>query len=163
MLQDRREDLTVDLVEKLSIFCGSEDFEWFLDGTYENCILPAAKLNEKIMVSVHEVLPDIRIFTEVNQRGRFVTSPQFFASVTEMDCQNLLRDRKSFSLQKLDKTIQPGELEANLFCVCAVVPGLKLHRAGRGGRDSEPIVLRKQRVLMGWGTKEERRGFRQER
>ncbi|KAF4980602.1 hypothetical protein FZEAL_3415 [Fusarium zealandicum] len=156
--EKRRKEMIVELGEILKIFCTKEDWQWFLDNLSEQCVVPAMKLYEKMQVSTHHFYLDINPFI-VRLAGELSMSPEFISSVKELDCKNMLQNRKAFSLDKMDPPPSRKELYHRLLNVCTVAPALYMRQIGQRDAIKEPIVVRKQRMLVAWGSDEKRQAY----
>ena len=76
-----------------------------------------------------------------------------------MDSENLFQNRKTLNYSKMSNDFSLEQIKENLFYVCTVVPGLRMRRIGQKDKTGETMVLRKQRTLVEWGTKEQRESF----
>ncbi|KAK0389790.1 hypothetical protein NLU13_3363 [Sarocladium strictum] len=151
--------LTMELAHKLKILCKKVDWDAFCKDISASCVQPAMQLYEKMQVSTHHFYLDINPMMAWRRDGSLITSPEFYDSVHQLDCQNILKNRKTFSLAKLDPQPSSKELSQGLLNVCAVTPALYMRRAGQRDAMKEPTLVRKQHSLVAWGPEEQRQEF----
>ncbi|KAL7911168.1 hypothetical protein GGI35DRAFT_446700 [Trichoderma velutinum] len=154
----RSRDLTLDLADILRIFCKKDKFQWFCQNMEENCVKPAMALYEKIQVSTHHFYLDIQPYISWSG-SRFALSPEFVENVDKLDCRNILQNRKAFNMAKLDPRPTKKDLYLNLFNVCTVVPALYIRQIGQRDAIKAPSIVRKQQMLVAWGSEEKRDKF----
>ncbi|KAL7941675.1 hypothetical protein V8C42DRAFT_334442 [Trichoderma barbatum] len=154
----RSRDMTLDLADILRIFCKKDKFAWFCQNIEENCIKPAMALYEKIQVSTHHFYLDIQPFIAWSG-SRFALSPEFVDNIEKLDCKNILQHRKAFNMSKIDPPPAKKDLYLNLFNVCTVAPALYIRQIGQRDAIKAPSVVRKQQMLVAWGSEEERDEF----
>ncbi|KAL7934901.1 hypothetical protein V8C35DRAFT_300130 [Trichoderma chlorosporum] len=155
----RSRDMTMDLVDILRIFCNKkEKFQWFCQNMEENCIKPAMALYEKIQISTHHFYLDIQPYIAWSG-SRLALSPEFTDNVEKLDCRNILQNRKAFSMAKLDPRPTKKELYLNLLNVCTVVPALFIRQIGQRDAIKAPSIVRKQQMLVAWGSEEKKDKF----
>ncbi|KAI5467020.1 hypothetical protein BGZ63DRAFT_346918 [Mariannaea sp. PMI_226] len=155
----RRKDMTVELCSMLRIFCKKEKLPWFYENMENNCVTPAMQLYEKLQVSTHHFYLDINPYIMWSSGGELNGSPEFIDSIANLDCRNILQNRKAFNVNKIDPQPTKKELYHRLLNVCTVVPSLYMRQIGQRDAIKEPIVVRKQQMLVAWGTEEKRRSF----
>ncbi|KAF4461316.1 hypothetical protein FALBO_11891 [Fusarium albosuccineum] len=158
--EKRRKEMTMELADTLKIFFKKDKWQWFCENLSERCVGPAMKLYEKMQVSTHHFYLDINPFI-VWMGGELNTSPEFIDSVKKLDCKNVLKNRKAFSLDRLDPPPSKKELYHRLLNVCTVVPALYMRQIGQRDAIKEPMVVRKQQMLVAWGPEEKRRAYRE--
>lgn len=154
----RSRDLTLDLADILRIFCKKDKFQWFCQNIEENCIKPAMALYEKIQVSTHHFYLDIQPYISWSG-SRFALSPEFVENVDKLDCRNILQSRKAFNMAKLDPRPSKKDLYLDLFNVCTVVPALYIRQIGQRDAIKAPSIVRKQQMLVAWGSEDKRDKF----
>ncbi|KAH7156956.1 hypothetical protein EDB81DRAFT_788456 [Dactylonectria macrodidyma] len=155
----RRKEMTVELCGILKVFCKKEKMSWFYEQMDDNCVFPAMKLYEKLQVSTHHFYLDINPYIMWSSGGDLNASPEFIDSIKNLDCRNVLQNRKAFNLAKLDPPPSKKELYHRLLNVCTVVPSLHMRQIGQRDSIKEPIVVRKQQMLVAWGDEDKRRAF----
>ncbi|KAK7425240.1 hypothetical protein QQZ08_008260 [Neonectria magnoliae] len=155
----RRKEMTIDLCSILKVFCKKEKMGWFYEQMDDNCVTPAMKLYEKLQVSTHHFYLDINPYIMWSPGGELNASPEFIDSLKNLDCRNILQNRKAFNLTKLDPQPSKKELYHRLLNVCTVVPSLYMRQIGQKDSIKEPIVVRKQQLLVAWGSEEKRNAF----
>lgn len=158
---DYREAESLQLSQKLGsilkLFNYSVSFETFCNHIQEKCVKPALKLQEKTLTCQHDIRISSNPFILKDERGRYVTSSEFYHCLNDLECRDLFRNRKKFNPEKIRLPDSMKELRARLECVCTVVPSLSMTRVGQVGTDSATITIRKQQMLVGWdmeGSKE---------
>lgn len=152
----RRKELTTDLANTLHIFCKRDKFQWFCENMEKNCIVPAMKLYEKMQVSTHHFYLDINPYIMWDRDTELMTSPEFMDSLDKLNCLNILQNRKAFNLAKQDPPPSKKELYHCLTNICTVMPALCMRQIGQKDTIKEPIVVRKQQMLVAWGDEERR-------
>lgn len=151
--------LTSELANKLKVLCKKADWDAFYEDVSEVCIQPAMQLYEKMQMSTHHFYLDVNPMMIWRRDGSLATSPEFYESLNQLDCRNLLQHRKAFSLARLDPQPSNKELGHRLLNVCTVTPALYMRRVGQRDTIKEPTVVRKQQTLVAWGTEEARQEF----
>ncbi|RSM07592.1 hypothetical protein CEP52_005158 [Fusarium oligoseptatum] len=157
--EKRRKEMTMELADLFRIFIKKDKWTWFCENLSDRCVGPAMKLYEKMQVSTHHFYLDINPYI-VWSGGELSASPEFIDSVPKLDCQNILKNRKAFSLDKLDTPPSKKELYHRLLNVCTIAPALYMRQIGQRDAIKEPIVVRKQQMLVAWGPEEKRRVYR---
>ncbi|KAI6762845.1 hypothetical protein HG530_008825 [Fusarium avenaceum] len=156
--QERREQMTQELANILKIFFKREQFQWFCENLSKRVVVPAMKLYEKFLVSTNHFYLDINPFI-VRAGGELTTSTDFIDTIRKLDCRNVLQNRKAFNVEKLDPPPSKKELYHRLQNICTVVPALYMRQIGQRDAIKDPIVIRKQQMLVAWGPEEKRRAY----
>lgn len=143
----------------LRIFCKKEKMGWFYENMDNNCVWPAMQLYEKLQVSTHHFYLDINPFIMWSGGGELTASPEFIESIKNLDGRNILQNRKAFNMNKIDPQPTKKELYHRLLNVCTVVPSLYMRQIGQRDSIKEPMVVRRQQMLVAWGSEEKRRNF----
>lgn len=154
----RSRDLTITLADVLRIFCKKDKYQWFCQNTEERCIRPAMALYEKLQISTHHFYLDIQPYIAWSG-SQIAPSQEFYECVENLDCKNILHNRKAFNMNKLDPRPTKTDLYDNLLNVCTVVPALYIRQIGQRDAIKAPSVVRKQQVLVAWGPGEKREKF----
>jgi predicted nuclease with TOPRIM domain len=157
---ERREAMTRELANILKIFFKKDQFNWFCQNTCQRVIVPAMKLYEKLQISTNHFYLDVNSFI-VRAGGELTTSTDFIDTLENLDCKNVLQNRKTFNLGKLDPTPSKKELYHRLHNVCTVVPALYMRQIGQRDAIKDPIVVRKQQMLVAWGPEEKRNAYQE--
>lgn len=158
----RSRDMTVGLADMLRIFCRKDKHQWFYQNTEERCIKPAMALYEKLQVATHHFYLDIQPYISWNGSTRIAPSQEFYECVEDLDCRNILHNRKAFNMNKLDPRPTKTDLYNNLLNVCTVVPALYIRQIGQRDAIKAPSIVRKQQMLVAWGPEEKREKFTEE-
>ncbi|KAM5351867.1 hypothetical protein ACJ41O_004590 [Fusarium nematophilum] len=156
--EKRRKEMMYELSDLLKMFCTKEKWQWFCENMSEQCVVPAMKLYEKMQVSTHHFYLDINPYI-VRHGSDLTMSPEFFDSIRTLDCKNVLQNRKAFNVDKLDPSPSKKELYHRLLNVCTVVPALYMRQIGQRDAIKEPMVVRKQQMLVAWGAEDKRRAY----
>ncbi|KAF4339986.1 hypothetical protein FBEOM_6070 [Fusarium beomiforme] len=156
--QKRAVGMSEELTDILNIFIGEEQYPNLFQDLFDLVIYPAMRLYEKLQVSTNHYYLDIdhfivKVYEELN------TTPSFVASLTNLDCKNILQNRKGFNVEKLDPPPSKQELCCRLHNVCSVVPALYVRQIGQKDTIKDPIVVRKQQILVAWGSGEKQRVY----
>ncbi|KAF5021425.1 hypothetical protein F66182_6519 [Fusarium sp. NRRL 66182] len=155
---ERRKQLTLDLAEILKIFFKKEKWQWFCENLANQVVVPAMKLYEKMQISTDHFYLDINPYI-VWDEGQLTTSTEFIDSITKLDCKNVLQNRKAFNAERLDPAPSKKELYHHLLNVCTVVPALCMRQIGQRDAVKAPMVVRKQQMLVAWGSEEKRHAY----
>ncbi|KAL7927806.1 hypothetical protein ACQKWADRAFT_13779 [Trichoderma austrokoningii] len=155
----RSKELTVGLAETLRIFCKKEKHPWFYQNTEERCIKPAMALYEKLQVATHHFYLDIQPYISWSGSNHIAHSPEFLECVEDLDCRNILHNRKAFNMNKMDPRPTKADLYNNLLNVCTVVPALYMRQIGQRDAIKAPSIVRKQQMLVAWGSDEKKDKF----
>lgn len=153
--------MTIELGGILKIFCKKDKFQWFLANLDESCIRPAMRLYEKLQVSTHHFYLDINPYIIWGHGGELEASPEFLDNLRSLDCKNVLQNRKAFNIAKMDPAPTRKELFHHLYNVCTVTPALYMRQVGRKDAIKEPVLVRRQQMLVAYGTEEKRTKFRE--
>ncbi|KAF5663419.1 hypothetical protein FHETE_7495 [Fusarium heterosporum] len=156
--QERREQMTQELAGVLKIFFKREEFQWFCENLSKRVVVPAMKLYEKFLISTNHFYLDINPFI-VRAGGELTTSTDFIDTLRRLDCKNVLQNRKAFNVEKLDPPPSKKELYHRLNNICTVVPALYMRQIGQRDAIKDPIVVRKQQMLVAWGPEEKRQSY----
>ncbi|KAK0705552.1 hypothetical protein B0H67DRAFT_497653 [Lasiosphaeris hirsuta] len=157
----RIKDLTLDLATSFKIFRGTRDKDWnkFCYSCQDSVIKPAITLQEKLLTSTHHFYLDLNPYIIWNLRQELETSPDFIINLPKLKCENILHNRKPFNIAKLDPRPTKDQLDKDLTNVLTVVPALYMRQIGKGDAIKEPMVVRKQQVLVAWGDDKKREKF----
>jgi hypothetical protein len=153
--------MTNDLCGLLRVFVKKEKFQWFLANMDSQCVRPAMRLYEKLQVSTHHFYLDINPYIIWGRGNELEASPEFLEQLPNLDCKNILQSRKAFNIAKLDPSPTKKELFHHLYNVCTITPALYMRQIGRKDAIKEPVLVRKQQMLVAWGTQEKREQFRE--
>ena len=156
-----RQRLTGQLSEIFRVFCKKERFEWFVHGFETECVIPAMALYEKLQCSVHHYYLDITPFIvwSPGSNTQYEASPEFIDNIRDLDCRDLLKHRKAFNLNKMNPQPTKTELYENMTNVCTLTPALYVRQIGRRDAIKEPVVVRRQQMLVAWGNDEKKAKF----
>ncbi|EEY19610.1 conserved hypothetical protein [Verticillium alfalfae VaMs.102] len=164
MRQEREKEIALDLVELLRVFCSRDQMDAFCVGFVHECVRPAMKLYEKILISTHVFYLDPTPYAAWvhDSPGDVELSPRFWKHLAEhkLECKNVLQNRKTFDPRKLNPEPTERELCQNLEVVCMVAPPLYMRQIGRQDTVREPDLVRKQQMLVAWGSEEKRIKFK---
>jgi len=117
------------------------------------------RLHEKLMTSTHHFYLDLDTYVVWNANQDLEMSPDFVRHLPALKCENILQNRKPFSLAKLDPRPGKEQLYRELVNVATVVPALYMRQVGKGDVIKEPTIVRPQVVLVAWGPEEKREKF----
>lgn len=151
--------MTLELGSILKVFCKKDKTQLLCEGIEDNCIKPAMNLYEKFQVSTHHFYLDANPFMAWGPNSQPIASPEFIAVLDNLDCRNILQNRKAFNLAKLDPLPSRKELHHHLLNVCTVVPALCMRQIGQRDAVKEPMTVRRQQMLVAWGPEEKRHKF----
>jgi len=160
-------EMTVALARLLRIFAKSDDVPGFILNMEEHCVRPAMRLYEKLQVSTHHFYLDLNPYLFWGAAGGTGSDPQILASedfyhhLDDFDCRNLVQNRKAVALAKMNPPPGLAELRRDMYNVCTVTPALYMRRVGRKDAIKEPILVRKQQMLVAYGSQEKRAKFMQ--
>ncbi|KAH7192057.1 uncharacterized protein B0J16DRAFT_410805 [Fusarium flagelliforme] len=157
---ERRETMTRELANILKIFIEKDQFQSFCQNTCQRVVMPAMKLYEKLQISTNHFYLDLNSFI-VRSGGELTTSTDFIDTLKNLDCKNVLQNRKTFNVERIDPPPSKKELYHRLHNVCTVVPALYMRQIGQRDAIKEPIVVRKQQMLVAWGPEEKRRLYQE--
>ncbi|OIW27610.1 hypothetical protein CONLIGDRAFT_633977 [Coniochaeta ligniaria NRRL 30616] len=152
-------DLTLNLVAGFKLFRKEKDFVAFCFSCQDAVIKPALRLHEKFLTSTHHFYLDINPHIVWNQQRDLEMSPEFFENLGKLQCDNILQNRKHFNVEKLDPVPTLEDLKATLTNVLTVVPGVYMRQIGKGDAIKPPMVVRKQQVLVAYGSPEKKHKF----
>jgi hypothetical protein len=152
-------ELTLNLVAGFKLFRKDKDFVAFCISCQDSVVKPALRLHEKLLTSTHHFYLDVNPHIVWNQQRDLEMSPDFFENLDKLQCDNILQNRKHFNVEKLDPAPTLEDLKASLTNVLTVVPGLYMRQIGKGDAIKPPIVVRKQQVLVAYGTPEKKQKF----
>ncbi|KAM0561717.1 hypothetical protein ACHAPJ_002886 [Fusarium lateritium] len=156
--EERRVQMTKELAGMLRIFFDKDKFQWFCENLSSRVVWPAMKLYEKMQISTDHFYTDINPYIVWSGR-ELSTSTEFIDSIKKLDCKNVLKNRKAFNVERIDPTPSKKELYHHLLNVCTVAPALYMRQIGQRDAIKDPIVVRKQQMLVAWGTEEKRRAY----
>ncbi|KAM0285773.1 hypothetical protein ACHAQH_001234 [Verticillium albo-atrum] len=162
--QEKEKEIAQDLVDLLGIFCTRGQLEAFYEGFVHECVRPAMQLYEKILLSTHLFYLDHTpyIVGPRNNLGGVELSPAFLEHLSEdkLDCKNIVQSRKTFNPRKLSPEPTRKELYHNIEIVCMVAPALYMRQIGGQDAIREPDLVRKQQMLVVWGSEEKRNKYK---
>ena len=162
--QTERHRWRIQLVDTLShafkLFLEDNEYKPFCVSCQEAVIEPAIRLHEKLLTSTHHFYLDTNPYILWNQQRELEMNPEFFQHLDDLHCENILQNRKQFVAEKLNPIPTFEELKVNLTNVLTVVPGLYMRQVGKGNAIKPPVVVRKQQILVAYGTPETMDRFR---
>ena len=127
---------------------------WLLN-FQEHCVMPAMKLHEKFLTATHHFYCDLNPYM-VSSGNELQPSLEFFSNLHNLDCENVLQNRKRFVPAKMDPSPSMDDLLNDLTNVMTMIPGLYMRKIGQGDAIKEPTLVRKQQMLVAYGTRERR-------
>ncbi|KAK2051264.1 hypothetical protein LY76DRAFT_688464 [Colletotrichum caudatum] len=152
-------ELTEELASVFKILCRRDKMEWFLNNFGDHCVKPAMHLYEKIQVSTNHFYFDINPYIICGPNGEIETSPDFLDNLRDLDCKNVLQNRKAVNFAKMDPPPSKMELYHHMFNVCTLTPALYMRQISRNDSIKEPQTVRRQQMLVAWGPQEKRIKF----
>lgn len=159
--EKKMRELTIELASIFKIFCRRDKIDAFFRGFEQVCIKPAMQLYEKIQVSTNHFYFDISPYIVWGVDDEMQTSTDFLDNLQELDCKNILQNRKAFNLTKIDPQPTKKELYHHLLNVCTLTPALYMRQIGRKDVIKEPQLVRRQQMLVAWGPQEKRDRFQE--
>ncbi|KAF4916352.1 hypothetical protein CGCVW01_v010132 [Colletotrichum viniferum] len=157
--EKRMREMTIELAGIFKILCKKDQLDIFYKNFEENCVRPAMQLYEKIQISTHHFYFDINPYILWGSEGEFQTSTDFLDNVSDLDCKNILQNRKAFSMSKMDPPPSKKELYHRLLNVCTITPALYMRQIGRKDSIREPQIVRRQQMLVAWGLQDKKEAF----
>ncbi|KAG9257748.1 uncharacterized protein F5Z01DRAFT_747772 [Emericellopsis atlantica] len=94
------------------------------------------------------------IARELDKTRRISTSPEFFANVNKMRCEDVLNNRKRFDLAKVSSGSKHGYVEEHLEPICLLSPGITMvhvSRMSESNKNPHVKTVRPPRMLVAWG------------
>jgi hypothetical protein len=158
--EKRAREMTLELGSLLRVFYKKDKSQWFHQNLDTCCIRPAMRLYEKLQVSTHHFYLDINPYILWGHGGDLEASPEFVENIANLDCRNVLQNRKAFNLAKMDPKPTRKELSHHLFNICTLTPALYMRQVGRKDAIKEPVLVRRQQMLVAYGTQEKRDTFK---
>ncbi|KAH6848110.1 hypothetical protein B0I37DRAFT_376708 [Chaetomium sp. MPI-CAGE-AT-0009] len=155
----RIRELTAEVASLFKVFRREKDWNKLCLACQEGIIKPAVTLHEKLMTSTHHFYLDLNPYILWNSRQELEMSPDFLQDLPKLRCENILQNRKPFSVTKLDPQPSEEQLYKDLNNVATIVPALYMRQVGKGDVIKEPTVVRMQQVLVAWGPEEKREKF----
>jgi hypothetical protein len=155
----RIRELTTEVASLFKVFRREKDWNRLCLACQEGIIKPAVTLHEKLMTSTHHFYLDLNPYILWNSRQELEMSPDFLQDLPKLRCENILQNRKPFSVTKLDPQPSKEQLYKDLNNVATIVPALYMRQVGKGDVIKEPTVVRMQQVLVAWGPEEKREKF----
>jgi hypothetical protein len=158
-----RQRLTGHLGDVFRVFCQKERMDWFYHGFETECVTPAMALYEKLQCSVHHYYLDISpyiVWSPGSSQTQVEASPEFIDSIRDLNCCDLLKNRKAFNLNKMDPAPSKADLYENMTNVCTLAPALFMRQIGRRDAIKERVLVRRQQMLVAWGNEEKKREYK---
>ncbi|KAK1658361.1 hypothetical protein BDP55DRAFT_565199 [Colletotrichum godetiae] len=159
--EKKMRELTIELATIFKILSRKDKMEAFYKSFEQVCIKPAMQLYEKIQVSTNHFYFDINPYIVWGGDDEMQTSTDFLDSLQDLDCKNILQNRKAFNLMKIDPQPTKKELYHHLLNVCTLTPALYMRQIGRKDVIKEPQLVRRQQMLVAWGPQEKRDKFQE--
>jgi hypothetical protein len=152
-------ELTINLVAGFKLFRKDREFAAFCYSCQDSVVKPALALHEKLLTSTHHFYLDTNPFIVWNRGQELEMSADFFENLDKLQCDDILRNRKHLHLAKLDPRPTVEDLKTDLTNVMTVCPGLYMRQIGKGDAIKAPVVVRKQQVLVAYGSAERKQKF----
>ncbi|OHF00672.1 hypothetical protein CORC01_03989 [Colletotrichum orchidophilum] len=159
--EKKMRELTIELAGIFRIFNRKDKIDGFYKSFEEHCIRPAMQLYEKIQVSTNHFYFDINPYIMWGGDDEMQTSTDFLDNLHDLDCKNILQNRKAFNLAKIDPQPTKKELYHHLLNVCTLTPALYMRQIGRKDVIKEPQLVRRQQMLVAWGPQDKRDTFQE--
>ncbi|KXH56693.1 hypothetical protein CSAL01_10934 [Colletotrichum salicis] len=159
--EKKMRELTIELATIFKIFSRKDKMDAFYKSFEQVCIKPAMQLYEKIQVSTNHFYFDINPYIVWGGDDELQTSPDFLDSLQDLDCKNILQNRKAFTLAKIDPQPTKKELYHHLLNICTLTPALYMRQIGRKDVIKEPQLVRRQQMLVAWGPQAKRDKFQE--
>jgi hypothetical protein len=156
-----RQRLTVHLSDIFRVFCKKERSEWFVHGFETECVIPAMALYEKLQCSIHHYYLDITPFIvwSAGSTTQAEVLTEFIDNIQDLDCRDLLKHRKAFNLNKMKPPPSKNDLYESMTNVCTLTPALYVRQIGRRDAIKDPVLVRRQQMLVAWGDDEKKAKF----
>ncbi|KAM7206446.1 hypothetical protein V8F20_002795 [Naviculisporaceae sp. PSN 640] len=153
--------LTVELLTIFKPFAPSgrsERFKFF-DSCLDNIILPAIALQETFSTSTHHFYLDLDPYMIFNTRQEVQIGSDFNENLSKIKFENILQNRKTLVLAKVQPAPTRDELCQNLVNVATIAPALYMRKVIKADSLSEPTVVRPQHMVVAWGSQQEREKY----
>ncbi|KAK3683354.1 hypothetical protein B0T22DRAFT_246192 [Podospora appendiculata] len=155
----RIHDMTEELASVFKVLCKERDWNKICKSCVALIVKPAVELHEKFLISTHHYYLELEPMMGANSRHELAPTPEFYTSLPQVKCENILQNRKPFDLAKIEPKPTKEQLYKNLTNVTTIVPGLSLRMIGKGDALLEPKQVRMQQMLVAWGNQEKRDRF----
>ncbi|KAK5658680.1 hypothetical protein OQA88_2076 [Cercophora sp. LCS_1] len=151
MRADRAYTLARDLMLKLRVLTAgsSEMMGHSVKSCMDQIITPTILLHEKVLTSIHHFYHRFSLLRAENTRE------QFLMELPSLKCENVLQNRKAFVLAELDSQPAQEQRSKDLHLVMTVAPAYFIRKIGKSNELKEPTLVRKQHVLVRWGSDDE--------
>lgn len=144
------------LGDMLKIFRKENDDQLFKMSCREACIRPAVILHEKFLMSIHHFYVDLNPYLVWNQARQLVKAPDLLDHLGDLHCEDLMQNRRALNLARADPPPTRENLWQNLDNVMTVSPAVLMRQIGRGSKMNDPVVVRKQHILVAYATPEKK-------
>ncbi|RYP36989.1 hypothetical protein DL767_003144 [Monosporascus sp. MG133] len=119
---------------------------------------PALELQEKMQSSIHCYWFTLNQYEgpsygAVSDHDR---ASALLAELDKVDCEDVFGHRRRWDPAKLHNPPSQEDTLRKLYPICTLSPCLMMQQVGRGEIVREPTVIRKQRTLIAWATRETR-------
>lgn len=155
----RVKDLTYQLAGIFKPFRKEKEIGNFYQSCQDEIILPAVAMQEALSTSTHHFYIDLNPYAIFNTRQEVEISPDLIESLSNLRCENILLNRKPFTLAKLQPAPTADELRQNLVNVATLMPALYMRQVGKGDSLKPPRVVRPQQMLVAWGSQQQREKY----
>lgn len=128
------------------------DSEWrTLVSDCEKIVQRAIALHEKFLTSTHIYHISNEGYVYVLDNGVKVHKRAFLHDLEKSKCENIMQNRKLFSLEKMNPRPTLQQLDQGGFeLVLVTVPALLMRQVGKADVVRESKVVRKQQALVSW-------------
>ncbi|KAL7619711.1 hypothetical protein AAE478_010253 [Parahypoxylon ruwenzoriense] len=123
----------------------------FLESISLQLVEPAISLHEKFLTSINEFRLDMAPIPA----GKKYNGSE--SQLNNLNCIDIASNDRKLTMEKLQPKPSTADIRKNLYVICSICPALTVIEAGRGRFLKEPAIVYKERLLVAWIDKEDKR------
>ncbi|KAM7213913.1 hypothetical protein V8F06_010732 [Rhypophila decipiens] len=154
------EQLTLTLADIFKPFRKQQDKQEYYTSCLREIIMPALELHEAMSTSIHHYYLDLDPYANFNTKQELkIRTPDLFEKLSQLKLENILQNRKTLVLAKLQPCPRREEFQQMLVNVATIAPALRMNQVGMGDAIRPTIIVRPQHMLVAFGSQEQREKY----
>ncbi|KAK4213593.1 hypothetical protein QBC37DRAFT_285640 [Rhypophila decipiens] len=154
------ERLTGALADIFKPFRKQQDKQEYYKSCLQEIIMPALELHEAMSTSIHHYYLDLNPYATFNTKQELkIRTPDLLEKLSQLKLENILQNRKTLVLAKLQPCPSREEFQQMLVNVATIAPALRMKQVGTGDAIRATIIVRPQHMLVAFGSQEQREKY----
>ncbi|KAM7203979.1 hypothetical protein V8F33_001950 [Rhypophila sp. PSN 637] len=154
------ERLTIALADIFKPFRKQQDKQEYYRSCLREIIMPALELDEAMSTSIHHYYLDLDPYANFNTKQELnIGAPDLIEKLSQLKLENILQNRKTLVLAKLQPCPSREEFQQMLVNVATIAPALRMKQVGMGDAIRPTTIVRPQHMLVAFGSQEQRENY----